>query len=355
MTRMLRHTICLLACAAVGCSDEISLTDDIDLTWDFSVSRFDADLHTPYVRGAPVTLFVSSSDEDQRFDGWAVESSDPGIFRIDGCTPGTSLTCEGQAVGEGVASLTVRDERGQRVGAGQAEVLLPDRVVLEAHGYLILGRDTEAPVDDLRLIANGTATYHVRYFRGARELHGNGVLSVVAPAGISATPRTSFLFENREWLTLDAGATAGTRSIELFADGVSVGTHALETVPETDIAHVTVEAQSERGHEDGDPMVALAQAYDAQERRIFGVDFAWDLDGVDQLGDGDLFRYELKQGVFRMVTARRGAHSDSIQIQAESGHVSSSNNIGCAASSGGGSLLAGLALAGLLALRRRRR
>lgn len=352
---MLRHSICLLACAAVGCTDGISLTDDIDLTWDFTVSRFDADLHTPYVRGAPVTLFVNSSEDDQRFDGWTVESSDPGIFRVDGCTSGESLTCQGQAVGEGVAALTVRDERGRSVGNGEAEVLVPDRAVLEAHGYLILGRDAEAPVDDLRIIANGTSTYHLRYFRGTRELHGNGVLSAVTPAGITATPRTSFLFENREWLTLDTDATAGTRSIELFADGVAIGTHTVETVPETDITHVTIEAQSERGHEDGDSMVALAQAYDGQERRIFGVDFEWDLDGVEQIGDGDLFRYQLKEGVFRMVRARRGSHSDSVQIQAERGSVGSSNNIGCSASSGGGSLLAGLALAGLLVRRRRRR
>lgn len=353
---MLRHSICLLACAAVGCTDSVTLSDDIDLIWDFSVSRFNDDLNTPYVRGTSVTLFVSSSEDDQRFDGWMVESSDAGIFRVDGCTVGqSSLTCQGQAASEGVAALTVRDERGRSVGRGEAEVLLPDRVVLEAHGYLILGRDAEAPVDDLRIIANGKSTYHVRYFRGDRELHGNGVLSAVTPAGITATPRTSFLFENREWLTLDTGATPGTGSIELFADGVPVGTHMVETVPESDITHVTIEAQSERGHEDGDSMVALAQAYDAQERRIFGVDFEWDLDGIEQLGDGDLFRYQLAQGVFRMVRARRGSHSDSVQIQAERGSVGSSNNIGCSASSGSGSLLAGLALAGLLVLRRRRR
>lgn len=42
----------------------------------------------------------------------------------------------------------------------------------------------------------------MRYLRGDRELHGNGVLSIDQPAGIVATPRLTFLFENREWLTL---------------------------------------------------------------------------------------------------------------------------------------------------------
>jgi MYXO-CTERM domain-containing protein len=353
---MLRPTICLLACAAVGCtSADYTLTDDIDLTWDFSLSRFDEDLHTPYVQGTSVTLFVNAREEDHRFDGWSVESDDPAIFRIDGCTPGESLTCEGQAAAEGVAALTVRDERGRAVGHGEAEVLRPDRVVLEAHGYLILGRDTEAPVDDLRILAGGTATYHVRYFRSGRELHGNGVLSAVAPAGITATPRTSFLFENREWLTLSTDTAAGSRSIELFADGVSLGTRALETVPEADIARVTVETQSERGREDGEQLVALAQAFDRQERRIFGVDFDWDLDGVAELGDGDLFRYKFKSDVTSRVRARRGSHSDTAEIHAEDGFVDSSNRVGCSAASGGASLLTGLALAGLVGFRRRRR
>ena len=60
--------------------------------------------------------------------------------------------------------------------------LVPDRVELDAHGSLILGRADEAPVSEARVVENGEATYLVRYFRDGQQLHGNGVLSVDARA-----------------------------------------------------------------------------------------------------------------------------------------------------------------------------
>jgi hypothetical protein len=352
------------ALALGGCGPKITLTDDIDLTWDFALtfSRFDDTLHTPYVKGAPVSLIVSSSDEHQDLSGWVVKSSDPTIFRVDAIEPdakGGGLTARGVAVGEGTAQLTVFDADGNEVGHGTAEVLAPDRVELDAHGYLILGKDGDAPVAEARILENGTATYLVRYFRGARELHGNGILSVDAPAGITATPRTTFLFENREWLTLTAAAVAD-KSIQLYADGTPFAVVPVITVPEADIAQVTILTQSEKGHDDGDWLVALAQAYDGLGRRVFGVDYAWDVDGVQETADGDLYRYSYKKGQYQMVTAARAGHSDTTMIQSDGGYVDSSNNIGCAAAPGhtrGAAPLAASALVGLVlvAARRRRR
>jgi MYXO-CTERM domain-containing protein len=101
--------------------------------------------------------------------------------------------------------------------------------------------------------------------------------------------------------------------------------------------------------------VALAQAYDANGERIFGVDYDWNVGGVVQQGDGDLYRYQFKSGQFVMVRAQRGTHADAVQIQSEGGHVGSTNHIGCAAGGGGGSLWGGLVGLGLLGLWRRRR
>ena len=350
-----------IAVGVGACGPTYTMTDDIDLTWDFTLlpRRFEDDLHSPYVRGTKVTVFAHSSDEGHNFAGWTVVSSDPDVFRIDDNaleTDGRTLTSHGQAVGEGTAQLRLLNSRGHEVGRGVAEVVVPDRVEIDAHGSLILGREDEAPVAEVRVVAEGEATYLVRYFRGNRELHGNGVLSVVAPAAVTPETRTSFLFENREWLTLHTGAAAGTGALEVLADGVKVASVPIVVVPETAIADIVLLTQSEKGHQDGDWLVTLAQAYDRTGERLFGVDYTWNVNGVAQVGDGDLYRYQFKKGQFAMVQAKRGTHTDTVAIQSEGGHVDSTNNIGCAAG-GGGSLaggLVGLAMVGLAGRRRRR-
>lgn len=358
---MTKVGLCLLAAVGLGaCGPTYSMTDDVDITWDFgaTLSRFDDDLHRPYVRGAKVTLFAHSSEDNPDFRGWTIVSSNPSVFRVDENVldaVGTQLSAHGQAVGEGTAELTLLDASGDEVGSATAEVVTPDRVELAAHGSLILGRDDEAPVNEARVISGGKATYLVRYFRAGRQLYGNGVLTVTTPAGVTPLPRTSFLFENREWLTLDAAATGtGAGSMELLADGVKVASVPVVIVPETAIVDVVLLTQSEKGREDGDWMVTLAQAYDGDGLRIFGVDYMWNVDGVTQVGDGDLYRYRFKKGQFQMVQARRGSHTDSVMIQSDEGRVGSSNNIGCSAGGGAGWLV-GLAGVGWIAARRRRR
>jgi MYXO-CTERM domain-containing protein len=351
-----------LAVALVGaaCGPTYSMTDDIDLTWDFGLTprRFDDDLHSPYVRGAAVTVFAHSSDGGEDLRGWSIDSSDPAVFRIDAAVDsgGRDLAVRGQAVGEGTAALTLRDGHGHAVGHGTAEVRLPDAIELDAHGSLILGRDDEARVAEARVLAGGAATYLVRYFQGGRELHGNGVLSADVPAGVTAEPRTTFLLEDREWLTLataSAGTGPGSATVQLLADGVAAATLPLVVVPESAIADVVVLTEPERGHEDGDWLAALAQAYDASGARIFGVDYQWNVDGAARQGDGDLYRYRFKAGQRAMAQAQRGAHVDAAQIQSDGGFVDSTNHVGCAAG-GGGSLVVGLVGLGLVVGRRRR-
>ncbi|MDX2093179.1 MAG: hypothetical protein SFX73_35375 [Kofleriaceae bacterium] len=345
---------CLVALSLAACGETITVSDDIDITWDFELTpfdRFDSELHVPYVRGTATTVHISSDHDDRRFGGWTVESSDPSVFELAATSHDEySLKAPGTAMAEGVSVLTIRDASGDVRGRTEVEVLQPDEIVLEAHGYLIMDRDDEAPIEEARIVENGTATYHVRYFRGGRELHGNGVLSVATPVGITAEPRTSFLFENREWLTLQT-TTPGTFSIDLAADGEAVEVRTVEVVPESAVADVAIIAESERGADDGDWLVLLAQAYDSAGRRIFGIDYDWMVDGTMQTESGDLYRYEFKDGADRNVMARIGNHSDSVTIHSEKGYVDSTNNIGCQA--GGGAGLA--AAAGMLGLRRKRR
>jgi len=348
-----------LAVAACGTTNLYSMTDDVDLTWDFTLTprRFEDNLHSPYVRGAEVTVYASSNDDGEDLSTWSIESSDPSVFRIDTevtAAVARQLAVRGRAVGEGTATLTLRDERGDAVGHGVAEVQVPQAVELDAHGSLILGRADEAPVMEVRMLAGGVATYLVRYRRDGHELHGNGVLSAITPAGLTAEARTTFLFENREWLTLHAGAE-GSTTLELRADQVKVATVDVAVVPETAITDVVVLTESERARKDGEWLAALAQAYDGNGQRVFGVDYAWNVNGAVQTADGDLYRYQFKTGQYAMVRAQRGTHADEVMIQSGGGHVSSTNDVGCAAGGGGGSLGLGLGLVAGLLLRRRGR
>lgn len=356
---MTKSGLCCFAVAVTfgACTPRYTMTDDIDLSWDFVLTptTFDETLHTPYVRGTKVTLFAHSSDDKPDFSGWTIVSSDPRVFRVDDNAVGTdarSLASHGQAVSEGTAQLRLLDDRGHEVGHGVAEVVLPDRIELDAHGSLILQRDDEAPVSEARVVAQGEATYLVRYYRNGRLLHGNGVLTADTPPEVTAEPRTTFLFENREWLTLHT-TTPGTGTLQLEADGVRVQGIPIVTVPEASIADIVVLTQPESDHKDGDWLVALAQAYDTSGLRVFGVDYTWKVNGVMQLGDGDLYRYRFKKGLYEMVEAQRGTHVDQAMIQSDEGHVSSTNHIGCAAG-GGGSLVVGLVGFALVGVRRRR-
>jgi len=203
------------------------------------------------------------------------------------------------------------------------------------------------------VLEGGEATYLVRYFNQDQELHGNGVLTTGAVDGLVAQPRTTFLFENREWLSLTS-TRQGIVALPLRVDGTIVNDVQVVTVGESAIDGVALITQSEKGADDGQWFVALAQSYDSDGRRIFGVDYTWDINGSPLTAEGDLYRYEYKAGKWEMVTASKAGHQDSQMIQSDKGYVDSSNHIGCSAGGGAGAPLVMLGLVGLLSRRRRR-
>ncbi len=345
----------ILAATLGACGPTITLTDDVDVTWDFKLTldRFDSTLHAPYVRGAKTTLYVSSSDDSQDWRGWTIASTDPSIVAVEATVSDQyGLSAAAQAVGSGTTDIVVLDSKGMVVGRGHAEVALPDRVELDAHGYLIIAQDSDAPVPEARILEGGEATYLVRYYHGGDELHGNAVLSTGQVDGIVATPRTSFLFENREWLSLTS-TQLGVTSLPLLVDNTPINNVQVVTVGQSEIDGVALLPQPVKDAHDGDWYVALAQSFDSTGRRIFGVDYTWDVNGRALDAQGDLYRYEYKSGQYEMVTAATGGHQDSMQIQSDQGYVDSTNNIGCAATGGASSPL--LVLGALALLRRKRR
>ena len=355
MTRLRLAYFLLPALAA--CGPTVTLSDDFSFDWSFTpFDKFKATLHSPYVVNTEVSLNVTSSDDHQDFTGWTLASSDGAVFAIDSFNADAyGMYGSAHTGGAGLARLSVLDQHGKEVGSSMVESATPDHVELDAHAYLIIGQDDLAPVDEVRILENGTATYLVRYFNAGRELTGNGVLTVNSSAS-SLVPMTTktFLDQNREWLQLTATAI-DQPTIEMVVNGVSFGTKQATIVQETAMTSVAMLSSPETGHKDGDWLVAYAQAYDAQQNRIFGVDYTWNVAGVQALGDGDLYRYEYKKGDTVTVTASRGGLSDSTTIQSDAGYVDSSNNIGCAAGGGGAGVIVGLGVVALVARRRRAR
>lgn len=334
------HRLLLLLACLAACGRTVTLTDDIDLTWDFQLTPFDRyvdKLHSPYVRGTSMWLWATSDDDNDKVQNWSIVSSDPTVLDIqDQMYDGTSIGVKVVALAEGSSDIAVIDDKGERVGHGIAEVALPDRVELDAHGYLIVGQDDRAPVAEARIAAGDTATYMVKYFQGDRELYGNGVLTATAADSVDVQPRTSFLFEKREWLTLTPSAV-GTTSAQLYVDKAPVTSIPVVGVAAADITDVALIGQSEKGAANGAWLVVLAQATDSLGRNVFGVNYQWNVDGVSQNADGDLYRYQFKKGTDAMVEVQRSGHTDAIDIQSDRGYVDNSNRVGCAAA-GGGSL-----------------
>lgn len=355
----MRNLALMMSCLALatGCQ-QIGLADsvDLELNWAPLVGPSDA-LHTPYVAGSDFHVYTLDVDEEEAA-GWTIESSDAAVLRVDATADGSA---DVTATGAGASTMSVLDASGQVVHETEIEVRQPTRAELFAHGALIVDRpELQEAWDEIQVLAGGSATFEVRWFDGDTRLFGNGALSAVAEGDITVEPRRTFLFEDREWVTFTPHAP-GTYEVELLANGAPVRMVRVVAVTEDAVDTVLLHGMDETAAQAGDLLSVLAQAYDAEGRAIFGVEYTWDLDGDVEEGEGDLFRYELEPGRYRMLGAHSTTMDAQVMIQADEGYVDSTNNLGCAAAAVGvrGSaalapLAIGLALV-TVARRRRRR
>ncbi|MCO4745674.1 MAG: hypothetical protein KC912_12855 [Proteobacteria bacterium] len=346
---MNRLAIGLVAITLVGCA-EVQFTDNIDLILDFGITQRDV-LSSPYVRGAPVSVSI---DRRRNVNDWQLQSEDPNIFGFANFTTlsdgdrALKITGWGQALEVGEATLAAIDSRGRTRDSVTIEVATPTHATLASAARLFGGETAdEADVDELLILAGGTATFQVRYFDDERQLFGNAVLDADPSESLEADPRETFLFEQREWLSLTPD-TVGIHTVDLYADGEDLGQWEVEAVDESAIAEITL-AFEEQEIEDH-WITVVAEAWTADGRRIYGVDVEWDREGVTEFGEGDLYRYRYTEGPSASLCARIGdVTSDAVQIHGN-GYVDSSNNIGCSSAGFGGLWLGPLAL---LAVRRR--
>jgi hypothetical protein len=345
--------------AATGCHGPY-LADDIDVEFNFSSLGGPSDmLHLPYVQGTRVVVYARDTDSHVDHSTWWLESSDEKVLRIDRQSDGRA---ECTAVGAGRAEVRVYGYPGAQAPFYTSEAIVrqPTRATVHAHGPMLLGRPDEAArVDSVKLLSGGLATFLVRYYENDTPLYGNGVLqTTVAPQSLTAATQTTFFLENREWLQLTA-SSPGSYHVELRAAGVLVQTLEVTAVTDGDVERIVLDGESESGADEHQTLTVLAQAYDAAGQAIYGVAYRWLLDGVAEPKEGDLFRYEYAASTTRTLAASYASHRAESVVHASSGHVSSTNMIGCSATPGAAAAGAPLLLAALVcalgALVRRRR
>ncbi len=347
----------LIGLLSAGCQD-MYLSDNIDIDFDFHPLRGASDsLHTPYVLGTEVTIYAHDALDDDE-ESWRLECLDESVLRVDEHLDG-HIRCT--AVGVGTAELRVYDESGEVVHTGEVEVRAPNRSQLYAHGPLIIGQEAGDPRvgegETIRVLEGGMASFLVRYFDGDQRLYGNGVLVAESAGQIELFEETTFLAENREWLQLRPNAT-GFFNVELYAGDLEVGSVRVEGVTASEVDHVELIGQSERGADTDDPLVILAQAYDEDGDPVYGVEYQWDVGGFEQSDTGDLYRYSFDSSYDVELAARFQGHEDQILIHSNGGYVDSTNDLGCNLAGGRPGLPVvpvALLLLGLAVARQRRR
>lgn len=380
-----RLALAAVALAALSaCQPKIRFSDSVDSHFDLDPDTvYDDKLNSPYVAGASFTIYVYDAREDANLDGWELRTSEPGIIEIDeqfvqrddvddsdkSDNKSDVLTAKVFAASPGAVVLELYDHRGDYVRGAEVEVMQPDRIEMLAAGPLFLDDEDAVPslVDDTpKLIADGRATFQIQWFRGEQRLRGAGALGAASdsPEITELWERRTLLDEDREWLTISTTSTPPDMEVvmpvDISANGALVDTVDFSLVGDDAVTYLELRGENEGDAEDGDWLVVLAQAFDDADESIWGVAFDWDLDGVDEPGEGDLFRYKFEKHRWTTLGASYGEQRAEAQIQGVEGFVSSSNNVGCFCSAGEGDTPRGigfglLALAGLALVRRRRR
>lgn len=351
-----------------GCSGSSTPTilDTVDLTLDFSLTPSDR-LHTPYVTGAQLSLFLGrTSDEVEQRAHFEVD--DPSVFDCrtfhEPLSGGGDESHDGADCAAGAPGLTtVRvfdGEGGPELAAAEVEVRAPTRVELAPAGFERLDLDLAVPARP-KVVLGGLATFHVRFFDGDTELHGNeAFVPLGAEGGVDTSVARSYLFEDRDWLRVDA-SSVGPATIQARAGETTLPALEVEVVPASSIERVELFADPEP--DERARLCVLAQPFDGIDDPVFGVELDWDIDGVVEPGEGDMYVYDFDPArPDETLTARYGEHESAIEIRSGGGHVTSSNKVGCSLGRADGargewlaSALGVLGLAAFAAGRRARR
>lgn len=293
--------------------------DDVDRRYDgHALLDAQPQLHAPWVRGATVRVFAETSTVPGT--GLHLASSDPSVVSI---TPelddGERAWAQADAVGAGVAELWLVDDDEVPLASATIEVRVPTRAVVHAAAPSFLSRDdVPTAVEDLQLVAGGSASFVVESFDGTTRLSGAGGVAVAAADGVVASMSSTLLDERRDWLTIDAQAI-GRGTVELAVGGVRFASVPLQVVAPEAIAQLGVLGSDEAAAHTGDALVLAAHAYDDERRPLWGARVDWrGTAGLDPLLS-DLQRYQFAPEATAAVAVELGALATEVEIHARSG------------------------------------
>ncbi|MBK8259350.1 MAG: hypothetical protein IPK82_42685 [Polyangiaceae bacterium] len=308
-----------------GCQSD-RLVDNVDWDLDFVLTPSDQ-LHSPYAKGSQFGVFGYgiSQDEESLYD---VRSADQNILT---CVDGGAAHADCQATEEGEVDLELLRD-GEVVHTATVEVLqadmawaLPRAALIAANGGFVF------PAPRFKVLQGGTATFQVVSMSGGKRLSGAGAITASASSELSINVEQTLLAEDRDWLQVTA-EQLGEHEVQISSAGVPVSTIVIEVVDEGAVDSIELAGPSEKSAQDGETLTVVGVAKDADGETVYGVDFDWDLDGVEEPGEGDLFRYTFDKDRPRRLTAHFGDKSGGLDIHAESGFVDSTNRLGCAVS-----------------------
>lgn len=341
-------TLSLALAGLTACGPKIRMSDNIDTELDLGPSqRYDDTLHGPYVAGASFDVYAYDISEDNALDGWTMVSLDPDVLEVvsveilrddlddddDKKAKTDIIVAHVEATGPGTATLEVHNHNDKFIRDTQIVIMQPDRAELRAAGPLFIGNEDLAPslIDATpKLLANGRTTFLVEWFAGDQQLRGTGSLGLSSDHPNAQTLWTleDHLEEAREWAQIEFGSPEDgleLADVLLYANGEPVRNLEIEIVQPDAIHHVEIIGRDESAGAEEELLAVLAQAFDSNGESIWGVSFGWDLDGLSESGEGDLFRYWYEPGAMSKLGAEYGESRAEITIMGDRGYVVSSN------------------------------
>jgi MYXO-CTERM domain-containing protein len=361
MTLLRTFVASLAALAFAGCSSgkPVTMSDAFDI--DIFGPHQD-DLHTPYVSGAQFNITVSGESSDSQA-GWQVTSSNPEVIQVTGglAQGSAGVTC----LKPGNAILSVVAPNGDVLDTRAVSVAVPDHVGLYAEGPLLTGAaDQTAEISTASVVADGQATFLVRYFLQGVELYGSGALTPTGTGGVTASTVSASFATARDFLQVTPAAMGASGSVSLLVDHNVVGELPVTAVLPSSVTQVTLLAQSTATAQQGDSLVLYAHAIDASSSEVYGASFAWKINGQTQSslfvgGPADLFFYNYDGSVTEDVAASYEKYAPYAIVHGQGGSVGSTSNIGCSLTGGAGAgatsmLGLGLGIVAIAFARRRR-
>lgn len=393
----------LLASLALlgGCKEpDLRFEDDLDLEYDL-LDLFVPDveygegLHNPYLAGSEFEIYIWDDNDVTSFKGWTVRSSDENVLQIlstrrkeydwdqieeyypdhpfihDDKDEDYVLIVRVKAVGPGSAELSAYDRTEDNWGTATIEVAVPNEVVLRPAGEVFLeGGPVGATALDStpQMIGGGTATFLVDWLRDGQPLAGDGVVTATSDSALifDTWGRETYYEEKRDWLTISTDfvatpETVETGSVQVYVNGNVAQTVDFSIVGDAAVDELRLRKRDESIGIEGEWRTVLASAHDAEGEQIWGVEFDWDLDGVGEPGEGDMFRYLFDPDALSVLGAQYAGMRVETTILGDEGFVASSNDVpqSCFCSAdvdapGRGIGFAGLSLLALFGVRRRR-